>query len=80
MEGLSHEGLSLTELHCLKTRLRQTGRLASGKNHQKSPRSLKVRQTPGPAGRQHWGKVGIAAKRKKAGWDNAYLIEVLSGV
>ena len=29
--------------------------------------------------RQHWEKVDIAARRKKAGWDNDYLPEFLSG-
>ncbi len=48
-------------------------RLASGKNHQKSPRSLKVRQTPGlsiPFFKPHLGLKEISAARRviKSGW------------
>ena len=74
------EGLSLTELHCLNTRFRQAGGgyeavikdqfrcvLASKSIICLGARFVSI------------GEGGIAAKRKKAGWNNGYLLEVFSG-
>ena len=64
---------------CLTLRLRQAG----GGSYQWSIQmcfGTKKHNLPGSTGRQHLGNVGIAAKRKKAGWDNDYLPVVFSGV